>query len=495
MSLSVFNALFAAAGFTLLVVLLRKRTHRLPLPPGPQGYPLIGNALDIPAKYPWLTYFEWSKTFGDVIHISALGQSIIILNSAEAISDLLERKSSIYSDRPLPIMAGELVGYKDSPIMFQNGPRHREFRRLFSEVLSARKVKEWRPVQEPKVGSLLKGLAGSPIEFHEHIRLFVASLIFELSHGHIVQDEDDPLLKMAKQVDNDYSELVIPGNFLVDVFPFLRYVPEWTGVKFKRKAAQFRQTITEAVDWPYQQVKDQIATGTALPSFTQNLIENTENLTKENEKLFKWAAMVFFTAGADTSVSALSSFILAMALHPEKQRKAQEEIDRLVGTERRPTFEDRSQLPYVESIIKEVYRWNPVGPIAVPHKLSSDTTDEYRQWRIPKGSVVIANSWAVMHNEEIYPSPFEFSPERYLGRDPSGNQVNPDPRKFAFGYGRRVCPGQALADDTVYIAVVSILTLFNVGPLKSEDAPKYTPYLISHPEAFECDITPRTRVS
>jgi cytochrome P450 len=82
-----------------------------------------------------------------------------------------------------------------------------------------------------------------------------------------------------------------------------------------------------------------------------------------------------------------------MALHPDKARKAQAEIESVVGSERLPTFKDRANLPYIESIIKEVYRWNPVGPIAIPHAYSGATDDEYRGWRIPKESVVIANSW------------------------------------------------------------------------------------------------------
>lgn len=82
-----------------------------------------------------------------------------------------------------------------------------------------------------------------------------------------------------------------------------------------------------------------------------------------------------------------------MSVHPDKQRKAQAEIDRIVGSERLPTFEDRSQLTYVESVIREVYRWNPVAPIAVPHQYSGEADDEYRGWRIPKDSIVIGNSW------------------------------------------------------------------------------------------------------
>ncbi|KAF5379873.1 hypothetical protein D9757_007199 [Collybiopsis confluens] len=97
----------------------------------------------------------------------------------------------------------------------------------------------------------------------------------------------------------------------------------------------------------------------------------------------------------------LETFVLATSVHPDKQRKAQAEIDRMSGSDRLPTYEDRPQLPYIESILKEVYRRNPIAPIAVPRKYDAKVDDEYRGWRIPKGSIVIANTWAVMHDADL----------------------------------------------------------------------------------------------
>ncbi|KAJ4475728.1 cytochrome P450 [Lentinula aciculospora] len=493
------QTLILAALVFPVVVFLRKRNPRLRLPPGPKPLPVIGNVLEIPTERSWIKYAEWGRMYGDVIHITAFRQSIIILNSAKAIFDLLERKGGIYADRPRMVMAGDLVGWNNSPFLGQSGPRHKEYRRLFAEVLSARKVEEWRPLQQAKVIQLAAQLLKSPDAFRAHIKSHVGNLIFEISHGHIVKDEKDALLSVAQQVDHDFAEMVVPGAFLVDIFPILRHIPVWTGVSFKQKAKQYRETLSAALEWPYRQVKDQIAAGTALPSFTTGLVERKENATEEEEFNWKWASLGFVLAGSDTaSLSAsisgtrLTSFVLAMSLHPEVQRKAQAEIDYVVGTSRLPTFLDRPNMPYVEGVIREVYRWNPVGPIASPHRLTQEADDVYRNWTIPKGSVVIANSWGVMHDPDVYPDPFEFNPERYtLGTTSDGirvwndalsidQMVNPDPRKFAFGYGRRICPGQLLADDTVFMGVVTLLALFDVGPLTSGEPPQYTPNVIRY---------------
>ena len=82
---------------------------------------------------------------------------------------------------------------------------------------------------------------------------------------------------------------------------------------------------------------------------------------------------------------------MAMALFPEAQRKAQEEIDRVVGTDRLPTFEDRENLPYVDALVKEALRWHPVVPMGVPHVTTED--DIYEGYFIPKGSILLPNIW------------------------------------------------------------------------------------------------------
>jgi cytochrome P450 len=80
-----------------------------------------------------------------------------------------------------------------------------------------------------------------------------------------------------------------------------------------------------------------------------------------------------------------------MALHPEVQTKAQEELDRVLGPNKLPTFEDRSKLPYIDAMVKESLRWHPVAPMGIPHMCTVD--DVYEGYRIPKGSLIMANIW------------------------------------------------------------------------------------------------------
>lgn len=82
-----------------------------------------------------------------------------------------------------------------------------------------------------------------------------------------------------------------------------------------------------------------------------------------------------------------------MTVFPEVQRKAQEEIDRKVGADRLPGFQDRQDLPYIDAIVKEVLRWHPVAPMGLPHMATED--DICEGYLIPKGSLLLPNIWYV----------------------------------------------------------------------------------------------------
>ena len=89
----------------------------------------------------------------------------------------------------------------------------------------------------------------------------------------------------------------------------------------------------------------------------------------------------------------MQRFFLAMNLHPDVQKKAQAELDAVVGPNRLPELSDRDQLPYVTAIVKETLRWYPAVPLGVAHCTVAD--DVYRGFFIPAGATVVVNSWCV----------------------------------------------------------------------------------------------------
>ena len=130
----------------------------------------------------------------------------------------------------------------------------------------------------------------------------------------------------------------------------------------------------------------------------------------------------------------MKSFFLAMVLNPNAMKKAQEELDRVVGKGRLPDFSDRERLPYIDVLVKEVLRWNTPTTIAVPNRAIQD--DVYRGYFIPAGATVIQNVWAICRDPKIYPDPETFNPDRFL----KDGEIDPlvfNPEDRIFGAGRR----------------------------------------------------------
>ncbi|EIM91747.1 cytochrome P450 [Stereum hirsutum FP-91666 SS1] len=496
--------IYAAVGLTFITAYraFQSRKHP-PYPPGPKPLPVVGNAHHMPTEKEWIAFADMAKAYGDIMHLSVLGRHIIVLSSPKAVHDLLDRRSSIYSDRPKITMAGEIIGYVDTIPLRPYDTHHRMARKYLGQALSPREVQGWHRTIQDNNMEFLRQLHVSPNTFLAQIRTLVASTVLQISHAHKVTGDDDWMLKLAERADHEFSIASTPGAFLVDVFPQLKYLPEWfPGAGFKCKAREWRKTMVQVRDEPYKYVSDLVRNGTAQPSFTASLIENNPHPTPEEEIVLKWTSVAFYAAGADTTVSAITSFFLAMLTNPEVQRKAQVEIDKVVGTARLPTFDDREELVYLDSVLKEVHRWNPVANLGIPHSLIQD--DHYKGFYLPAGSVIIANNWwvGILHDPDIYPNPFDFDPARYLSQ-PSGQpstvtQTNPDPRAFVFGYGRRICPGRHLAEDSLFITAATMLSVFNIlpcvddhgNPLKKQV--EYTGGTISHPKPFKCRIQARS---
>jgi len=127
-------------------------------------------------------------------------------------------------------------------------------------------------------------------------------------------------------------------------------------------------------------------------------------------------------------------FFLAMIFNPKAMKKAQEELDRVVGKGELPDFSHKDNLPYIDALVKEVLRWSPPLPVAFPNRAMQD--DVYRGYFIPKGTTVIQNIWAVFRDPNVYPDPEAFNPDRFL-KDEKIDPLVFNPEDRVFGTGRR----------------------------------------------------------
>lgn len=494
LTIAILYLCLAGVGVYLIKQLFAKNHARYP--PGPRGLPLVGNIQDIPHVKPWLTFAEWGKKYGDISHINVLGQHIFVLNSVNIAVEMLDKKSSIYSDRPVVPMSGELMGYKQTLPYLRYGERFRLYRKYHHRIFGNRaSLVVFYPIEEMENRRFLKRVLAEPDRLQAHVRNTSGAIVLRICYGYEVKDDNDPLIDIAERALNQVARYGITGDFMVDFLPSLAKVPEWfPGAGFKRIARECRETIEEMAALPYKFVKDQMAAGIAPKSYSSDLLKD-RTLTTEEEHVVKWSAHSLFSGGADTTVSAIYSFFLAMALYPDVQKKARAEIDAVIGPDRLPSFADRTSLPYIEAITKEVLRWHVVIPCA-DHCITED--DIHNGYNIPKGSLVIPNMWSMLYDPQTYANPSEFNPDRYLAKD--GKEPETDPRNVCFGFGRRLCPGLHLADASIWISAAMSLAVFDISKVVEngvEITPKFdvTSGLICHPKPFKCSIKARSETA
>ncbi|KAK0445981.1 cytochrome P450 [Desarmillaria tabescens] len=483
-----------------------------PLPPGPPSDPIIGHLRIIPSQRQQNAFHEWSKVHGDVMQLRVLGRSIIILSSNEAATDLLEKRGLNYSSRPKFIIM-DIMGWGQTLAFLPYRKRFLQHRKMISQPLGREEIKSYQPIQIQAVQILLKGLLAKPAGYEEAFHRFVTSIIVEIAFGHTITSDDDIYLTLAREHTISVDNSGPPGNTPVDFLPFLQHFPSWfPGTYFAEWARTWSRVPQTIHDLPYNTLIQDIEQGHSNPSILgqeiQKMLE-TGSKTEARISDIKGVAAVIFGAGVDSMEATLSIFLLLMMRHPECQRKAQVEIDGILGGGRLPNLDDRPHLPYVEALYQEIKRWFPVIPLGLPHLSMND--DIYRGMFIPKGSVVFANARAISLDESVYHDPSRFYPERFLPK-PDGRG---EPHfGAAFGYGRRqvnfllvnhrlrrlvrICPGRLVADATLWFALASILSMFTVEVLPDKNGqyivptPEFCEGLAHHPVPFDCNVIIRS---
>ncbi|KAF5331759.1 hypothetical protein D9758_016632 [Tetrapyrgos nigripes] len=529
--------------YDLWKYLLRRHRQALSYPPGPKGLPIIGSFFDALTprtglETQWAIFRDMGHIYhSDVLHIDVLGDHTVVLNSAKAAEELLERRSGIYSSRPTMYMANE-SGWGWNFATMPYTLWWRLHRRTFHQHFRSEAIATYHPFIRQATSRLLRSLSciqsTTMVTQYDDLqavfRQHAASIILYTTYGITEQEDMEAFVELVNNAAESLATFS-HGNFLVDYFPLLRYVPAWfPGAHFKRKATRWSQLTSELVNKPWNQLRASISSGTAISCFgtkclqkldlTFNAADATEDTSylgmsktdsdTKMEEIVRNCAGTAYVAGSDTSVSLTLISVLVLSHHPEIQAKAQEELDRVLGStansSQLPDFSDQGSLPYVEAVFKEILRMYPSAPLGVPHYSVAD--DVYEGYFIPKGTTVVGNAWAILHDESLYPDPLTFNPDRFLrtepqrGAPPAKHSLNPDPELYAFGFGRRICPARHLALDTSWLVLVCLLATCNITRISSDNTePKSNeidPIVdlvdgpVVHPKPFKSCITPRS---
>ncbi|KAF5372909.1 hypothetical protein D9758_001769 [Tetrapyrgos nigripes] len=475
-------------GLILAVIIFKLSIHKN-YPPGPPPLPLIGNLHQWPRSHPWIHLSKWVPQYGKLLYFNLLGRPVVVINSVYLAKEILEKRGSNYSSRPVMTMV-DMAGYTQAFASMNCTDDWKVQRRIASRAFSSGNSTQYHPIQQYEARKLVHVLTLDSSSLAKEVRLHVSALVLRSVYGYKLSSADDPFMVNGQQVSDNFVLAAQPGRWIVDMVPQLRYIPAWfPGAGFVRTAARWRKMVLEAAWNPYLWTKHSMDEGKALlPSICASAIQAVDVMSEKDEKNLAFCASAIRGGGMATSISSIMTFFLMMTIHPECQKQAQEEIERVVGTERLPTVSDMDNLPFVRMVVAELFRCHPPAPLGPPHACDQD--DIYEGLFIPGGSVILPNLWYMLHDPDYFAEPYTFNPGRFKDADRDANAIY----DIVFGFGRRACPGRNFALATAFSVVATTLATCDILPTVDESRrpviPKdaYTSDGVSFPEPFQCQV-------
>ncbi|RSM07410.1 hypothetical protein CEP52_005265 [Fusarium oligoseptatum] len=438
-----------ALSFTALAVLLLAKFSKIGqrppgLPPGPPTIPLLGNLHLMPTKRPHVQFQKWAKQYGPIYSLILGTKIMIVLSSDEAVKDLLDKRSAIYSDRPDMYIGQRIASGGLRLVLMRYGSNWRMIHRMIHKALNITVAATYLPYQDLENKVLLTNLLDTPDDLLPHIRRASYSLSTQMIFGfRCISNQDPKLLQLFHGFDKWSALSGSASAQLADLYPALQKLPDFIApnVSYAKKLHQAEKKMYLG---HWARTKQAIVDGRGLPCFCNDIYraQLTEGFSDDAAGYISGSLL---DAGSDSTASTLYGFILAMLIWPEVQKRGQEEVDRVVGQDRLPTMEDYDQLPFYDS---------------------------YQGYQIPKNSSIINNVWAIHMDETRSPEPRVFNPDRFkdipstLYQSVIGDVAKRD--NFVFGAGRRLCQGIHIAERSLFLAISRFFWGFNFSAAKDE---------------------------
>ncbi|KAH8649736.1 putative cytochrome P450 [Tricladium varicosporioides] len=501
--LTLYTLLGLVALFAILIRLLSIGKRPKNYPPGPPTLPLIGNIHQMPLRDAHLQFEKWAREYGPIYSLMLGTKTLIVLSSDEAVKDLLDRRSGIYSHRQEMYIGQTLCSGDLRLLMMGYGPRWRAFRKMVHGLLNVSTAKSYVPYQMLENKQMLYEMLNQPDRFLESIRRYSNALTTTMVFGWRTPTYEDNKMKQLFDGFAEFADINQTGTAaLIDFFPLLRKLPDFV-LPAQKKAKELHKHEKALYLGHWLNAKDEFQRGLIKPCFCVGMAE-AQKVDGFSDDQAAYISGTLLEAGSDTTSSTMYAFVQAMLLFPEVQKKAQREIDHVIGLDRMPTMDDEPNLQYVRACMKETLRWMPTTILgAVPHATTQN--DTYMGYFIPRGAGVMNNVWAIHMDPKRHPSPRTFDPERYINdyQSLADAAANPDATKrdqFTFGAGRRICPGIHVAERSLFLGMSRILWAFDIEPQIDgqgrkilPDPNKLTQGFVCMPEEFPVVIKPRSR--
>ncbi|XP_030042359.1 cytochrome P450 1A1 [Microcaecilia unicolor] len=471
-SISATEVLIASVVFSVLFLILRSFRERVPKGlkklPGPWSFPVIGNILEL-GKSPHLSLTKMSQTYGDMMQIQIGTRPVLVLSGLDTLKQALIKQGDDFLGRP-DLYTFSFIGDGQSLSFSTDSGEVWKIRRRLAQ--NALRTFSTSPCSSSTSSCLIEEHICKEVEYlvksflkimeekgsldpYRYLVVSVANVVSAMCFGKRYSHDDRELLSLVNLTD-EFGKAASAGN-LADFIPTLQYLPNRTMkvfVDLNRKLQTFIQKIVNEHYKSFDKNNIRDITDSLIDQCQEKKMDENANTQISDRKIVNLVNDIF-GAGFDTITTGLSWSLMYLVIHKDIQQKIHEELDQVIGRERRPRLSDRLLLPYMEAFILEMLRHSSFVPFTIPHCTTRNTS--LNGYFIPKGICIFVNQWQVNHDEKLWSDPFTFDPERFLNDDRTGLDKTEVEKVMAFGMGKRKCIGETIARLELFLFLAILL--------------------------------------
>ncbi|KAN0031287.1 hypothetical protein ACTA71_010376 [Dictyostelium dimigraforme] len=448
---------------------------------GPFPIPILGNLHQL-GKEPHNTLTDMHRVYGDIFRLHFGDVYTVVVSDPILIREMYSENHENFKNRvPLPS-----VRYSSSEIgIVFTSKNWTKVRGTLQNAMKRTSIKKIYQMYDNSIFNLIKSIqtfhgnsSGEPIDIQSYSQRFSISIIFKYIFDEDISYDEDitggEIARLYEPMDEIIKLLGYGclGDYISILQPFYYQWLKLTDGSIstiKKQVSKRYLKHLETID--YNNPRDLMDT----------LIMEFPN----DKDLIIQLCLEFILAGTETTASSINWFVLRMQEYPDIQLKAYNEIKEVVGNRDRVLLSDRPKTPYLNAIIKELLRLNPVGPFGIPHCAINDIVIGNGRYFIPKGSQILPNLKAVGLNENYFENPSKFNPNRFLNNNKSNDAYIP------FGVGKRNCIGLSLASDEQYLSFSNLLLNFNFKNIGTPIDDSEENGLTFKPKPFKVLLEPR----
>lgn len=501
-----YHLFFTALAFLLscLIFLLTQKTKnskKLNLPPGPPGWPIVGNLFQVARSgKPFMEYVnDLRSKYGSIFTLKMGTRTMIILTDAKLVHEALIQKGAIYATRPPENPTRNIFSANKYTVnAAYYGPVWKSLRRnMVQNMLSSSRIKEFRGVRDNAMDKLINRLRAEAekndgvVWVLKDARFAVFCILVAMCFG---LDMDEEKLERIDQVMK--SVLIALDPRIDDFLPIL-------GPFFSKQRKRVLEVRKEQVEFMVPFIKQRRRAiqnpGSDHTATTFSYLDTLFDIKVEGKKSAPSDAELvslcseFLNGGTDTTATAVEWGMAQLIANPEIQTKLYEEIKNTVG-DKKVDEKDVEKMPYLHSVVKELLRKHPPTHFVLTHAVTEPTT--LAGYDIPIDANIEIYTPAIGEDPKLWSNPERFDPERFItGGEEADITGVTGVKMMPFGVGRRICPGLALATVHIHLMMARMVQEFEWGaypPGKKVDFTGKMEFTVVMKESLRATIKPRS---